>query len=125
MHLAHDFELIRRRISKARGSAISLRPFRLAEKFPGGCSGIATDSVYLSATKSALVGGDFYTLIRLPDDCAVLILGDVSGKGIEAASMSALVKTALTAYAWEGLDRPAWHAPLTACSWAFRGSRRS
>ena len=31
-----------------------------------------------------------------------MILGDVSGKGVEAASMSALVKTALTAYAWEG-----------------------
>ena len=64
--------------------------------------GIETDSLYSSATRQALVGGDFYTLLRLPDDRAVMILGDVSGKGVEAASMSALVKTALTAYAWEG-----------------------
>ena len=64
--------------------------------------GITTDALYSSATRQALVGGDFYTLIRLPDDRSVMILGDVSGKGVEAASMSALVKTALTAYAWEG-----------------------
>ncbi len=47
------------------------------------------------ATNLALVGGNFYTLIRLPNDLAVMILGDVSGKGIEAALMFALVKTAL------------------------------
>ena len=57
---------------------------------------------YTFGNEFGVVGGDFYTLVRLPDDCAVMILGDVSGKGIEAASMSALVKTALTAYAWEG-----------------------
>ena len=68
----------------------------------GQVPGITSDALYSSATKQALVGGDFYTLIRLPDDRAVMILGDVSGKGVEAASMSALVKTALTAYAWEG-----------------------
>lgn len=68
----------------------------------GTVPGITSDSLYSSATRQALVGGDFYTLIRLPDDQAVMILGDVSGKGVEAASMSALVKTALTAYAWEG-----------------------
>ncbi|WP_085831250.1 SpoIIE family protein phosphatase [Collinsella vaginalis] len=69
----------------------------------GEVPGIACDSLYSSATKQALVGGDFYTLIRLPDDRAVMILGDVSGKGVEAASMSAMAKTALTAYAWEGM----------------------
>jgi len=30
-------------------------------------------------------------------------MGDVSGKGVEAASVSAAVKTALRAYAWQGL----------------------
>ena len=68
----------------------------------GNVPGITTDSLYLSATSQALVGGDLYTLIRLPSEQAVMILGDVSGKGIEAASMSSLVKTALSAYAWEG-----------------------
>lgn len=65
--------------------------------------GITAQAVYSSATKAASVGGDFYDLIRLPDHRACVIMGDVSGKGVEAASVSAAVKTALGAYAWEGL----------------------
>lgn len=65
--------------------------------------GISAQGLYSSATASAFVGGDFYDLIRLPDRRACVIMGDVSGKGVEAASVSAAVKTALGAYAWEGL----------------------
>lgn len=65
--------------------------------------GITAQGLYSSATASAFVGGDFYDLIRLPDRRACVIMGDVSGKGVEAASVSAAVKTALGAYAWEGL----------------------
>ena len=110
LHLAHDFELA------DRASRQHASEHRIAQTLQAGMRselgvvpGITTDSQYLSATKQALVGGDFYTLIRLPDDQAVMILGDVSGKGVEAASMSALVKTALTAYAWEGAS-PAFMA---------------
>lgn len=103
VHLAHDFELIYEGESQKREERHIAQTLQIGMRNSlGDVPGIATDSVYLSATNSALVGGDFYTLVRLPDDCAVMILGDVSGKGIEAASMSALVKTALTAYAWEG-----------------------
>lgn len=68
--------------------------------------GIEAAGIYSSATQAAFVGGDFYDLIRLPDRRACVIMGDVSGKGVEAASVSAAVKTALGAYSWEGL-RPA------------------
>lgn len=102
-HLAHDFELI------MDGAVQQKSERRIAQTLQAGMRndlgvvpGITSDSLYSSATRQALVGGDFYTLIRMPDDRAVMILGDVSGKGVEAASMSALVKTALTAYAWEG-----------------------
>lgn len=64
--------------------------------------GIYAEGLYSSATAAALVGGDFYDLIALPNRRACVILGDVSGKGVEAASVSAAVKTALGAYAWEG-----------------------
>ena len=64
--------------------------------------GITAHGLYSSATAAALVGGDFYDLIRLPNRRACVILGDVSGKGVEAASVSAAVRTALGAYAWEG-----------------------
>ncbi|MDO4806198.1 MAG: PP2C family protein-serine/threonine phosphatase [Coriobacteriales bacterium] len=65
--------------------------------------GLSTQSRYSSATEAAYVGGDFYDLVRLPHHRACAIMGDVSGKGVEAASVSSAVKTALGAYAWEGL----------------------
>ncbi|MBP3883411.1 MAG: SpoIIE family protein phosphatase [Olsenella sp.] len=65
--------------------------------------GIEAVGIYSSATQEAVIGGDFYDLIRLPDERACVIMGDVSGKGVEAASVSAAVKTALGAYSWQGL----------------------
>ena len=65
--------------------------------------GIYSTSLYSSATAEAFVGGDFYDLINLPDNKACVIMGDVSGKGVDAASVSAAVKTSLAAYAWTGL----------------------
>lgn len=67
-------------------------------------AGLTTASLYISATESAVVGGDFFDLYDLSDDRAVIVLGDVSGKGVEAAAMASLVKTALAAYAWNYLD---------------------
>ncbi|MBF0921345.1 MAG: SpoIIE family protein phosphatase, partial [Atopobium sp.] len=64
--------------------------------------GISSEGIYSSATADAFVGGDFYSMIKLPGRRACIIMGDVSGKGIEAASISSAVKTALSAYAWEG-----------------------
>lgn len=103
VRLAHDYEIVHhgaRRAASERRIAQTLQAGMRSGL--GSVPGLSSDALYSSATQQALVGGDFYTLIRLPDDRAVMILGDVSGKGVEAASMSALVKTALTAYAWEG-----------------------
>ena len=66
--------------------------------------GLLAQSRYFSATEAAFVGGDFFDLIRLPQGRACMIMGDVSGKGVEAASVSSAVKTALGAYSWEGLS---------------------
>ena len=103
VHLAHDFEQVMRGETRKQEERRIAQTLQVGMRSSlGKVPGITTDSLYSSATRSALVGGDFYTLMRLPDEQAVMILGDVSGKGIEAASMSALVKTALSAYAWEG-----------------------
>lgn len=63
--------------------------------------GLAASAYYSSATESAHIGGDFYDLIRIPHNRACIIMGDVAGKGIEAASLASAVKTACAAYAWE------------------------
>ena len=103
VRLTHDFELFAQNLMRRKETTRIAQTLQSGMRSSlGSVPGIVSDSLYSSATQQALVGGDFYTLIRLPDDHAVMILGDVSGKGVEAASMSALVKTALTAYAWEG-----------------------
>lgn len=106
-HMIHDYDLFRRGlIAKKEEKRIAQALQRGMESALAEVPGIVSDALYSSATQQALVGGDFFDLIRLPDDRAVMMLGDASGKGIEAASTSAFVKTALRAYAWEGM-RPA------------------
>ena len=69
VHLAHDFELIYEGESQKREEHHIAQTLQIGMRNSlGDVPGIATDSVYLSATNSALVGGDFYTLVRLPDD---------------------------------------------------------
>ena len=104
-HMIHDYEVSRKGlIAKREEHRIAQALQRGMESRLQEVPGITSDALYSSATEQALVGGDFFELIRLPDDRAVMILGDVSGKGVEVASMSALVKTALAAYAWEGMS---------------------
>lgn len=118
--LAHEFELREREESERTETTRIAQTLQAGMKSAlGEVPGIIGDALYSSATRQALVGGDFYTLMRLPDDRAVMILGDVSGKGVEAASMSALVKTALTAYAWEGLSPVAMVRALNAMLMSF------
>ena len=95
----------------ARGEEAREREARISQALQMGMrnelqqvDGITAQGIYSSATAAAFVGGDFYDLISLPGRRACVIMGDVSGKGVEAASVSAAVKTALGAYSWEGLE---------------------
>jgi serine phosphatase RsbU (regulator of sigma subunit) len=47
---------------------------------------------YASATGEATVGGDFYDFIELPNKRVGIVIGDVAGKGIHAASQTAMVR---------------------------------
>ncbi|HDZ86159.1 hypothetical protein LCGC14_0526920 [marine sediment metagenome] len=59
---------------------------------------------YRSATKMAEVGGDFYDVFQLLDDRWGIVMGDVSGKGIDAAAETAKVKYLLRDRAYTGLE---------------------
>jgi sigma-B regulation protein RsbU (phosphoserine phosphatase) len=52
------------------------------------------------------VGGDFYDLLTLEDGGAVLILGDVSGKGISAALLASMAQGVIHAQLNSGLSLP-------------------
>jgi CHASE3 domain sensor protein len=60
-------------------------------------------TAYRSATRGARVGGDVYDVYRLDDDRTLLVVGDVSGKGLTAAVDTMFVRFALRALASESL----------------------
>jgi len=68
---------------------------------PEKIEGIEYGSLYCSATETARVGGDFYDLFELEHNRVGLVVGDVSGKGLEAAALTSLVKNTIKAYAYE------------------------
>lgn len=57
--------------------------------------------IYRSATEEAQVGGDFYDIIELEHDQVGFVIGDVSGKGLQAANLTSLVKNTIRAYCYE------------------------
>jgi serine phosphatase RsbU (regulator of sigma subunit) len=56
---------------------------------------------YQPASTSANVGGDFYDVFELPDGRVALVVGDVAGKGIEAAQLTTLIRDGIRAYLLE------------------------
>ena len=60
-------------------------------------AGCSAEAVYRPALE---VGGDFYELIAAPDGTMLVVVGDVSGKGLQAAMVVAL---ALGAFAQPAL----------------------
>ena len=64
--------------------------------------GLGVAARYLPAAAEAEVGGDWYDVIPIPGGGAGLVMGDVAGKGLAAASMVGQLRNALRAYALEG-----------------------
>lgn len=68
---------------------------------PQKIKGIDFGHFYRSATATMKVGGDFYDLFELEHDRVGIVIGDVSGKGLQASSLTSLVKNAIKAYAYQ------------------------
>jgi len=65
--------------------------------------GIAIDAHYESGAKEAEVGGDWYDAFQLADGRLGLSIGDVAGKGLQAASIMSTVRLLIRATALEEL----------------------
>lgn len=59
---------------------------------------------YLPGTRQTEISGDWYDVIPLADGRVGVVIGDVVGRGIEAAATMSQLRTALRAYAVEGLE---------------------
>jgi len=64
-------------------------------------AGFRLEAAYLPAQE---VGGDFYQVLEQPDGFALIVVGDVSGKGLKAAMTGALAIGALRTLAAENLS---------------------
>jgi PAS domain S-box-containing protein len=98
------FEELGRRIAPAIGNATAYeRERRVATTFQEAAlvsslpdvPGITFDAIYQAAMLEATVGGDWYDAFRLPDGRLVLSVGDVAGKGLDAAVAMASVRQSI------------------------------
>jgi serine phosphatase RsbU (regulator of sigma subunit) len=58
---------------------------------------------YRAAAREARVGGDFYDVFTLPDGRVFIAVGDVMGKGVEAAGRTSMITQTLRALVLQGL----------------------
>ncbi|MEI4273996.1 SpoIIE family protein phosphatase [Klenkia sp. LSe6-5] len=74
--------------------------------------GIRAAAHYTAATATSAVGGDFYDLLPLPGDAVGIVVGDVVGHDITAASAMGQLRGLIRSEAW-AQDAPAPPAVLT------------
>ena len=66
--------------------------------------GVEINHIYEAAIGTFKVGGDFYDLFRPEQNKIGFVIGDVSGKGIEAAAVTSVVKSTIRAFAYKSCD---------------------
>jgi serine phosphatase RsbU (regulator of sigma subunit) len=64
--------------------------------------GIGFAAEYVPTGDAAEVGGDFYDVVALPNERWLVVLGDVSGKGVQAAAVTGLVRDVIRVLAVDG-----------------------
>lgn len=71
---------------------------------PPSVPGLDIAAAYRPAGDGSEVGGDFYDVFQVGEDAWVLVLGDVSGKGVAAAAVTAFVRYTVRALAMQVVD---------------------
>jgi serine phosphatase RsbU (regulator of sigma subunit)/anti-sigma regulatory factor (Ser/Thr protein kinase) len=66
--------------------------------------GLRFSAKYLPAGSAVKIGGDWYDAFPLTDGRIALVIGDVVGRGMMAASLMSEIRTAMRAYLLEGHD---------------------
>ena len=79
-------------------TAETLQRSLLPDKLPL-VPGLDLDARYLPVTRNMEIGGDWYDVFRLPDRRLAVTVGDVMGKGLQAAAGMGRVRNALRALA--------------------------
>jgi serine phosphatase RsbU (regulator of sigma subunit) len=88
----------RRLYAEQRGIAQTLQHALLPEALPQ-APGIESAAQYEAGERGMEIGGDWYDLIAQDDRRWLLVVGDVSGRGLRAATTMASLRYAIRAYA--------------------------
>jgi serine phosphatase RsbU (regulator of sigma subunit) len=94
----------RRMYSEQRSIADVLQHALLPQSLPQ-IPGVELAFRYVAGGEGTDVGGDWYDVIPIDDNRFLFVLGDVSGRGVEAATIMARLHFAIRAYAIQG-DEP-------------------
>ncbi|MGW4507978.1 PP2C family protein-serine/threonine phosphatase [Streptomyces sp. NPDC004436] len=82
-----------------------LPPWRGSLRFPhSGAGSLDVAAHYLPSATSALIGGDWYDALELPDGSSMLTVGDLTGHGVTATSGMAMMLGALRGMAMAGIE---------------------
>jgi anti-anti-sigma factor len=95
----------RRLYAEQRTIAQTLQHALLPDKLPQ-IEGVDTSARYEAGEEGVDIGGDWYDIIDLGDRRLLLVVGDVSGRGLRAATTMASLRYAIRAYAAQR-DAPA------------------
>lgn len=68
---------------------------------PSVIDGYSVASAYIPAFAGQEIGGDFLDIFRTEDGKVGVLIGDVSGKGIESAAMAAATRSTIRAFAYD------------------------
>lgn len=74
---------------------------------PQNVLGVEFDTAYRASAANTRVGGDFYDVFELDGGLVGLVIGDVAGKGLDAATITSVAKHSLRAYATDSASGPA------------------
>ncbi len=83
--------------------ASSLQEAFLPKRLPD-VPGITMHAIYVPASTTARVGGDWYDAFELPDGRILISIGDVAGHGLEAAVVMSRARQAILAVALHEAD---------------------
>jgi serine phosphatase RsbU (regulator of sigma subunit) len=86
--------------TEQRGIAQTLQHALLPDALPD-FTGLQVSARYVPAASGIDVGGDWYDVVATDDRRVLLVIGDVSGHGLHAATTMALLRHATLAYAAE------------------------
>jgi serine phosphatase RsbU (regulator of sigma subunit)/anti-sigma regulatory factor (Ser/Thr protein kinase) len=87
--------------AERRAVATALQRSLLPPQLPE-IEGIDLGAEYVPAGEAVDVGGDFYDIVGLPDGRWLVVIGDVSGKGLQAAIVTGLVRDVTRALVRDG-----------------------